>query len=100
MQFHLKKLCAFVFVPLACTRNNDTSLYLTFERVFFIVLTPVHCVLQMFQVVQRRRALYMQAANCVEEQDWKHILNKVCVMNKNRLQVYHPGAYIRGHWLW
>ena len=54
----------------------------------------------MFQVIQPTRTLYIQANNCVEEKEWKHILNKVCNMNRNRLKVYHPGAYLRGHWLW
>lgn len=57
-------------------------------------------VFQMFQVVQPSRALYLQAQNCVEARQWKHILHKVCNMNKKRLKVYHPGAYLKGHWLW
>ncbi|XP_048246876.1 ras GTPase-activating protein 3-like isoform X3 [Haliotis rufescens] len=53
----------------------------------------------MFQVVQPARALYIQANNCVEEKEWLDILTKVCNTNKNRLIVYHPAAFINGHWL-
>ncbi|XP_046555500.1 ras GTPase-activating protein 3-like [Haliotis rubra] len=53
----------------------------------------------MFQVVQPSRALYIQANNCVEEKEWLDILTKVCNTNKNRLNVYHPAAFINGHWL-
>ncbi|KAK7499228.1 hypothetical protein BaRGS_00009488 [Batillaria attramentaria] len=40
----------------------------------------------MFQVVQQQRALL-------------DLLTKVCKTNKNRLKVFHPGAFINGHWL-
>lgn len=53
----------------------------------------------MFQVVQQQRALYVQASNCVEEKEWLDLLTKVCNTNKNRLKVFHPGAFINGHWL-
>nr|KAG5708227.1 hypothetical protein BaRGS_021161 [Batillaria attramentaria] len=53
----------------------------------------------MFQVVQQQRALYVQASNCVEEKEWLDLLTKVCKTNKNRLKVFHPGAFINGHWL-
>ncbi|KAK7089995.1 hypothetical protein V1264_009860 [Littorina saxatilis] len=53
----------------------------------------------MFQVVQQHRALYVQASNCVEEKEWLDILTKVCKSNKNRLKMYHPAAFINGHWL-
>ncbi|GAB6021126.1 hypothetical protein CHUAL_003760 [Chamberlinius hualienensis] len=52
----------------------------------------------MFQVVRQCHALYIQANNCVEEKEWIDILNKVCQSNKNRLNEYHPGAFINGHW--
>ncbi|RWS16363.1 ras GTPase-activating protein 3-like protein [Dinothrombium tinctorium] len=48
----------------------------------------------MFQVVQKDRALYIQANNCVEEKEWIDILTKVCQTNQNRLTEYHPSAYI------
>lgn len=54
----------------------------------------------MFQIVQRQRALYVQASNCVEEKEWIDILTKICQTNSNRLEKYHPSAYINGHWLW
>ncbi|XP_022912697.1 GTPase-activating protein [Onthophagus taurus] len=53
----------------------------------------------MFQIVQRERALYVQAANCVEEKEWVDLLTKICQTNKNRLTKYHPCAFIDGHWL-
>lgn len=53
----------------------------------------------MFQIVQKQRALYIQASNCVEEKDWIDILTKICHTNSNRLERYHPSAYINGHWL-
>uniref|UniRef100_A0A8B9R2T7 RAS p21 protein activator 3 n=1 Tax=Anas platyrhynchos TaxID=8839 RepID=A0A8B9R2T7_ANAPL len=56
--------------------------------------------LQMFQVIQpERRVLYIQANNCVEAKDWIDILTKVSQCNKKRLTVYHPSAYLNGHWL-
>lgn len=54
----------------------------------------------MFQIVQPQRALYVQAGNCVEEKEWIDILTKICQTNSNRLEKYHPSAYINGHWLW
>jgi Ras GTPase-activating protein 3 len=53
----------------------------------------------MFQIVQKDRALYIQANNCVEEKEWIHILSKVCQTNRNRLQEYHPSAFIGNQWL-
>ncbi|XP_015603727.1 ras GTPase-activating protein 3 isoform X2 [Cephus cinctus] len=53
----------------------------------------------MFQIVQPQRALYVQAGNCVEEKEWIDILTKICQTNSNRLEKYHPSAYINGHWL-
>ncbi|XP_041351438.1 ras GTPase-activating protein 3-like isoform X2 [Gigantopelta aegis] len=53
----------------------------------------------MFQVIQPQHALYIQATNCVEEKQWLDILTKVCNTNKNRLQMYHPAAYMNNHWL-
>uniref|UniRef100_A0A8C3JSA0 RAS p21 protein activator 3 n=1 Tax=Calidris pygmaea TaxID=425635 RepID=A0A8C3JSA0_9CHAR len=54
----------------------------------------------MFQVIQpERRVLYIQANNCVEAKDWIDILTKVSQCNKKRLTVYHPSAYLNGHWL-
>ncbi|XP_063224525.1 GTPase-activating protein isoform X2 [Bacillus rossius redtenbacheri] len=53
----------------------------------------------MFQIVQPERALYIQANNCVEEKEWIDILTKICQTNANRLQRYHPSAYINGQWL-
>lgn len=54
----------------------------------------------MFQIVQKDRALYIQASNCVEEKEWIDILSKVCQTNRNRLNEYHPAAYINNQWLW
>ncbi|KAM0737280.1 Ras GTPase-activating protein 3 [Formica fusca] len=53
----------------------------------------------MFQIIQPQRALYVQASNCVEEKEWIDILTKICQTNSNRLEKYHPSAYINGHWL-
>uniref|UniRef100_A0A4W3JKS8 Ras GTPase-activating protein 2 n=1 Tax=Callorhinchus milii TaxID=7868 RepID=A0A4W3JKS8_CALMI len=53
----------------------------------------------MYQVIQPERALYIQANNCVEAKDWIDILTKVSQCNKKRLTVYHPSAYLNGHWL-
>ncbi|XP_012228445.1 ras GTPase-activating protein 3 isoform X1 [Linepithema humile] len=53
----------------------------------------------MFQIIQPQRALYIQAGNCVEEKEWIDILTKICQTNSNRLEKYHPSAYINGHWL-
>ncbi|KAK6485725.1 ras GTPase-activating protein 3 isoform X1 [Huso huso] len=53
----------------------------------------------MFQVIQPERALYIQANNCVEAKDWIDILTKVSQCNKKRLSMYHPSAYLNGHWL-
>ncbi|XP_076662029.1 ras GTPase activating protein 1 [Halictus rubicundus] len=53
----------------------------------------------MFQIIQSQRALYVQAGNCVEEKEWIDILTKICRTNNNRLEKYHPSAYINGHWL-
>nr|XP_027794598.1 ras GTPase-activating protein 3 isoform X1 [Marmota flaviventris] len=54
---------------------------------------------QMFQVIQPERALYIQASNCVEAKDWIDILTKVSQCNQARLTVFHPSAYLNGHWL-
>lgn len=54
---------------------------------------------QMFQVIQPERALYIQANNCVEARDWIDILTKVSQCNRKRLSMYHPSAYLNGHWL-
>ncbi|XP_051557992.1 ras GTPase-activating protein 3-like isoform X3 [Myxocyprinus asiaticus] len=53
----------------------------------------------MFQVIQPERALYIQANNCVEARDWINILTKVSQCNRKRLSMYHPSAYLNGHWL-
>uniref|UniRef100_A0A452S630 Ras GTPase-activating protein 3 n=1 Tax=Ursus americanus TaxID=9643 RepID=A0A452S630_URSAM len=53
----------------------------------------------MFQVIQPERALYIQANNCVEAKAWIDVLTKVSQCNKKRLTVYHPSAYLNGHWL-
>ncbi|KAJ8916711.1 hypothetical protein NQ315_013915 [Exocentrus adspersus] len=53
----------------------------------------------MFQIVQPERALYVQATNCVEEKEWVDLLTKICQTNSNRLQKYHPSAFINGQWL-
>ncbi|KAJ8783237.1 hypothetical protein J1605_009320 [Eschrichtius robustus] len=53
----------------------------------------------MFQVIQPERALYIQANNCVEAKAWIDILTKVSQCNQKRLAVYHPSAYLNGHWL-
>lgn len=54
----------------------------------------------MFQIVQPERALYVQAANCVEEKEWVDLLTKICQTNANRLEKYHPCAFINSQWLW
>lgn len=54
----------------------------------------------MFQIVQPERALYVQAANCVEQKEWVDLLTKICQTNANRLKKYHPSAFINGQWLW
>ncbi|KAK9504508.1 hypothetical protein O3M35_010825 [Rhynocoris fuscipes] len=53
----------------------------------------------MFQIVQPHRVLYVQANNCVEENEWVDMLSKMCYTNHQRLQTYHPAAYVNGHWL-
>ncbi|XP_077152678.1 ras GTPase-activating protein 3 isoform X2 [Ranitomeya variabilis] len=53
----------------------------------------------MFQVIQPSRTLYIQANNCVEAMDWIDILTKVSQCNQKRLTVYHPSAFLNGHWL-
>ncbi|XP_040192305.1 ras GTPase-activating protein 3 isoform X1 [Rana temporaria] len=53
----------------------------------------------MFQVIQPVRTLYIQANNCVEAKEWIDILTKVSQCNKKRLTVFHPSAYLNGHWL-
>ncbi|XP_060517698.1 GTPase-activating protein [Cylas formicarius] len=53
----------------------------------------------MFQIVQPERALYVQAANCVEEKEWVDLLTKICQTNANRLKKYHPSAFINGEWM-
>jgi Ras GTPase-activating protein 3 len=52
----------------------------------------------MFQIVQGERTLYVQAANCVEEKEWVDLLTKMCQTNQNRLNQYHPSAFINGKW--
>lgn len=42
----------------------------------------------------------LQANNCVEEKEWIDILTKICQSNTNRLQRYHPSAFISGKFLW
>lgn len=55
----------------------------------------------MFQIIQsERRMLYVQANNCVEEKEWIDILTKICQTNTNRLERFHPSAFINGKWLW
>ncbi|XP_041483559.1 ras GTPase-activating protein 3-like, partial [Lytechinus variegatus] len=53
----------------------------------------------MFQVVQPKRALYVQASNCVEEKAWIDILSNICKSNRHRLSYYHPAAFVNGHWM-
>ncbi|XP_054271114.1 GTPase-activating protein [Macrosteles quadrilineatus] len=53
----------------------------------------------MFQIVQPQRVLYLQASNCVEEKEWVDVLAKICRTNEHRLDKYHPGAYVSGHWI-
>ncbi|KAG8270925.1 Ras GTPase-activating protein 2 [Homalodisca vitripennis] len=53
----------------------------------------------MFQIVQPERVLYLQASNCVEEKEWVDVLAKICRTNDHRLDKYHPGAFISGHWI-
>ncbi|XP_071484024.1 ras GTPase-activating protein 3-like [Diadema antillarum] len=53
----------------------------------------------MFQVVQPKRALYIQAGNCVEEKEWIDMISSICKSNRRRLSYYHPAAYVNGHWM-
>lgn len=55
---------------------------------------------QVFQVIQKSRALYIQANNCVEEKEWRTILTRICHFNLCRIHTYHPAAFLKGHWLW
>lgn len=52
----------------------------------------------MFQIIQKERALYVQAPNCVEEKEWIDLLTKICQTNTNRLKEYHPCAFINSQW--
>ncbi|XP_014283177.1 ras GTPase-activating protein 3 [Halyomorpha halys] len=52
----------------------------------------------MFQIVQPTRVLYIQASNCVEEKEWVDLLGKMCYTNHQRLQTYHPAAFVNGLW--
>ncbi|XP_075537385.1 ras GTPase activating protein 1 [Dermacentor variabilis] len=52
-----------------------------------------------FQVIQKSRALYIQANNCVEEKEWRTILTRICHFNLCRIHTYHPAAFLKGHWL-
>ncbi|KAG0416969.1 hypothetical protein HPB47_005995, partial [Ixodes persulcatus] len=52
-----------------------------------------------FQVIQKCRALYIQANNCVEEKEWRTILTRICHFNLCRIHTYHPAAFLKGHWL-
>lgn len=54
----------------------------------------------MFQIVQAERVLYVQTANCVELKEWVDILHKVCNTNRNRLNAYHPCAFLNNQWQW
>ncbi|XP_052782835.1 ras GTPase-activating protein 3-like [Mya arenaria] len=53
----------------------------------------------MFQIIQPTRALYVQASNCIDEKEWLDVLTKVSLSNQDRLRLYHPAAFINGHWL-
>lgn len=50
----------------------------------------------MFQVIQPHRILYVQANNSVEENEWIHVLSRMCL---NQVDKYHPGAYIDNVWI-
>ncbi|KAG1708492.1 Ras GTPase-activating protein 3 [Nymphon striatum] len=52
----------------------------------------------MFQMVQKERALYVQANNCVELKTWIDLIDKVIQSNKNKLSIYHPAAFVGGLW--
>lgn len=52
----------------------------------------------MFQIIQPSRVLYVQASNCVEEKEWVDLLSKMCYTNHERLQKYHPAAFVNGYW--
>ncbi|XP_059619518.1 GTPase-activating protein [Phlebotomus argentipes] len=51
-----------------------------------------------FQIVRKDRPLYVQTANCVEEKEWVDLLRKICQSNAERLEHYHPCAYINNVW--
>ncbi|XP_055373374.1 GTPase-activating protein isoform X2 [Condylostylus longicornis] len=51
-----------------------------------------------FQIIRKDRPLYVQTTNCVEEKEWVDLLTKICLSNSERLQSYHPCAYINGIW--
>ncbi|XP_035796216.1 GTPase-activating protein-like isoform X1 [Anopheles albimanus] len=52
-----------------------------------------------FQIIRKdQRPLFVQTANCVEENEWIDLLNKICQSNKARLVNFHPRAYINGVW--
>jgi len=54
----------------------------------------------MFQVIQPNRVLYCKASNSVEQKEWMDVLTKVCTFNRNRVQNYHPGAFVQGRYIW
>uniref|UniRef100_H3A4D3 RAS p21 protein activator 2 n=1 Tax=Latimeria chalumnae TaxID=7897 RepID=H3A4D3_LATCH len=53
----------------------------------------------MFQVILAEKSLYVQASNCVEANEWIAILSRASRCNPQRLNVYHPCAYLSGNWL-
>uniref|UniRef100_A0A4W3HS68 RAS p21 protein activator 2 n=1 Tax=Callorhinchus milii TaxID=7868 RepID=A0A4W3HS68_CALMI len=56
----------------------------------------------MFQVISRERPerpLYVQANNCVEASEWVEAVTRVSRCNRERIRLYHPGAFLCGTWI-
>lgn len=51
-----------------------------------------------FQIIRKDHTLYVQTTNCVEEKEWFDLLSKICQSNAQRLECFHPCAYINGMW--
>lgn len=54
-----------------------------------------------FCVVQfQRQFFWFQANNCVEEKEWLDLLTRMCSSSDRHVAFYHPGAFIKGMWIW
>ncbi|KXJ20396.1 Ras GTPase-activating protein 3 [Exaiptasia diaphana] len=53
----------------------------------------------MFQIFQPDKPLYIQANNSVEEREWMTALRKLCQSNTDKIEKYHPEAFVCGAWL-